>query len=174
MDFHFVYAVAQVIREIKNTFKIRDHERILIFTHSLEFFSIVIRNNIMANAFMMKPGSIEKFSDNLLMPYGNHLKDLVDIADGNILPTHTTGNSIRHVIETIAKFENPKIKLNEYVQNQEMLSKDSCIFTLCQDLSHGSVRMEPPYTEDLLREAAKKVIDFVKIKYPDQINGITH
>lgn len=172
MDFHFVYAVAQVIRDIKSIFNISSYERIWIFTHSNEFFSIVTRNNILAHAFMMKPGSIKKFNNQLLMPYDNHLLDLDKIVNDNESPNHTTGNSIRHVIETIAKFENPGMSLDRYVRDNEILSKDSCIFSLCQDLSHGNVRLETPYNEEVLREAARTVITFIKAKYPGQLEAI--
>ena len=172
MDFHFVYAVAQAIRDIKSTFGIAGHERVWIYTHNNEFFSIVMRNNILAHAFMMKPGSIQPFNHKLLLPYENHLLDLAEIASGIKTPNHTTGNSIRHVIETVSKFENPGISLDTYVRDHEMLSKDSCIFSLCQDLSHGNVRMEPPYSEDVLREAAKIVIEFIRANYPGQLKGI--
>ena len=173
MDFHYVYAVAQIIREIKTIFGITTYERIWILTHNMEFFSIVMRNNILKNAFMMKPGSIERFNHKLLMPYENHLLDLMAIVNGTAKPSHTTGNSIRHVIETISKFENPEIGIDKYVRKEEMLSKDSCIFSLCQDLSHGNIRLEPPYSEEMLKEAAKKVIEFVKTKYPGQLNSLT-
>lgn len=169
MDFHFVYAVAQAIRDIKGTFGILLHVRIWIFTHNNEFFSIVMRNNILKNAYIMRPGSIQKFNCQLLMPYENHLLDLAEIAEGKKTPNHTTGNSIRHVIETISKFEDPKISLNKYVSEEKILSKDSCIFSLCQDLSHGNIRMEVPYSEDVLREAAKTVIKFIEEKYPRQL-----
>lgn len=173
MDFHFVYAVAQAIRDIKSTFEISGHERIWIFTHNNEFFSIVMRNHVLTNAFIMKPGSIQSYKHQLLMPYESHLSDLVAIVKGNKSPNHTTGNSIRHVIETIAKFEDPQISLETFVNNEESLSKDSCIFSLCQDLSHGNVRMEPPYSDDMLREAARRVIEFIDTNYPGQLKGIT-
>ena len=54
MDFHFVYAVAQSIRDIKSYFGLSAHERIWIFTHNNEFFSIMMRNGILTNAFFMK------------------------------------------------------------------------------------------------------------------------
>ena len=172
MDFHFVYAVAQIIRNIKNVFNISSYERMWIFTHSNEFFSIITRNKIFPYAFMMKPGLIEEFNHQLLMPYDNHLSDLYKIANGIETPNHTTGNSIRHVIETIAKFESPRISLDKYVRDNEQLSKDSCIYSLCQDLSHGNIRLEPPYSEDVLIKAAKTVIEFIEANYPGQLETI--
>ena len=171
MDFHFVYAVAQSIRDIKSYFGFSAHERIWIFTHNNEFFSIMMRNGILTNAFFMKPGVITKFNHKLIMPYENHLLDLVRIAKGTQIPNHTTGNSIRHVIETIAKFEKPEISLENYVRDDEILSKDENIFTLCQDLSHGNIRFQPSYSEEVLKEAAKIVIGFIKTRYPGQLDS---
>lgn len=87
-----------------------------ILTHSNDFLTIITRSNIFTGAFMMKPGLIEKFNHQLLMPYDNHLSDLDKIASGIKVPNHTTGNSIRHVIKTIAKFESPEIRLDKYVR----------------------------------------------------------
>lgn len=172
MDFHFVYAVAQSIRDIKSYFGLSAHERIWIFTHNNEFFSIIMRNKILDYAFLLKPGLITKYNHNLIMPYENHLSDLARIASGKQMPNHTTGNSIRHVIETIAKFENPEIGLKDYVREDALLSQNSCLFSLCQDLSHGSIRLQPSYSEDVLREAAQIVIDFIENRYPGQIDAI--
>lgn len=171
MDFHYVYAVAQILRDLKSIFDMSRHERVWIFTHNIEFFSIIARNNILTNFYMIKPGKISSFGNKLLMPYENHLIDIAGIAEG-AEPSHTTGNSIRHVIETIAKFENPGVNLETYVSNNNTLSKDSCVFSLCQDLSHGNVRFEVPYNDDVLRQACKTVITFIREKYPDQLKNI--
>lgn len=174
MDFNFVYAVAQTIRDIKRIFDFTSPERIWIFTHSIEFFNILKRNKIFQNAFIISPGSIQRFNNQLMMPYENHLLDLLKIATGEKEPNHTTGNSIRHIIETIAKFEDPETNLVTYVRNIEILSKNSCIFSLCQDLSHGNIRFELPYSGDMLRNASKDVINFVSSRYPGQIENIKH
>ena len=174
MDFHFVYAVTQVLRSIKSIFGMSSYVRLWVFTHNIEFFSIMVRNNIIGekNAYMLKPGKVVRFNHTLLLPYENHLIDLLNIAEGSTEPDHTTGNSIRHVIETISKFEEPGIKLANYVAKTNLLKDDFCIFTLCQDLSHGAMRKEPPYDEEMLRNACKKVINFVESRYPKQIDNL--
>lgn len=172
MDFHYVYAVAQTIRDLKGIFGFPGNERVWVLTHNLEFFSIIMRNHILSNALMMRPGSITTFKHKFIMPYENHLIDLISIADGKQEPDHTTGNSIRHVIETISRFENPEMSLDTFIQNNEQLSNDACVFTLCQDTSHGYVRFESPYSEDVLRDAAKTVINFIESKYPGQIKSM--
>lgn len=172
MDFHFVYAVAQVLRSIKSIFGMSRHERLWVFTHNIEFFSIVARNHVLVATYMLKPGKIVPFNHQLLLPYENHLFDLLEIAERGKSPNHTTGNSIRHVIETISKFEDPEIGIEKYVVNSPELQKDPCIFSLCQDLSHGTVRRELPYDEELLKAACKTVITFVEAKYPRQVEKV--
>lgn len=171
MDFNYVYAVAQILRDLKTLFNMERHERVWVLTHNNEFFSIIARNSILSYFYMIKPGSISAFGNKLLMPYENHLLDIAKIADG-AEPDHTTGNSIRHVIETISKFENPGVNLETYVSQENTLSKDSCIFSLCQDLSHGNVRMERPYSDDVLRQACKTVISFIDVRYPGQLKNV--
>lgn len=172
MDFNYVYAVAQTLREIKAIFNIQGHERIWVFTHNLEFLSIIARNHVLSNVYLMTPGNIARYDYKLLMPYESHLHDIVCIADGAMEPSHTTGNSIRHVIETIAKFEDPQIGLDNYMQNNSVLSGNSVIFSLCQDLSHGNMRSEPPYTPEIMRSACKTVKTFVEQYYPKQIENV--
>lgn len=172
MDFHYVYVVAQSIRDIKNTFNITTHERIWVFTHNLEFFSIVTRNHILNTAYSLKPGKIETINAKLLMPYESHLSDIVKISRKEIAPNHTTANSIRHVIETICKFEFPDKGIESYIAENPILSNDACIFSICQDLSHGGIRTQPPYTEDVLIHACDTVVAFMTEKYSGQIDAI--
>lgn len=173
MDFHFVYAVAQVLRGIKSIFGMSKSERLWVFTHNIEFFSIMARNRIILNnIYMIKPGKIVQFNHQLLLPYENHLFDLLEIAERGKVPNHTTGNSIRHVIETISKFEDPEIGMKEYVADSPELQKDPCIYSLCQDLSHGNLRGEVPYDDELLISACKAVISFVEKKYPKQVEKV--
>lgn len=172
MDFHFVYAVAQVLRSIKSVFGMSRHERMWVFTHNIEFFSIVARNHVLVATYMLKPGNIVQFNHQLLLPYENHLFDLLEIAERGKTPNHTTGNSIRHVIETISKFEDPEISMEKYIANSPELQEDPCIFSLCQDLSHGTVRRELPYDEELLKGACKAVIAFVEHRYPGQVHKL--
>ena len=172
MDFHFVYAVAQSLRDIKDYFGITPYDRIWVFTHNLEFYSIVTRNHIINHAYVMKPGNIEQLKHQLLMPYENHLKDIVEIASGKQEPSHTTGNSIRHVLETVSRFEYPEKSLGTYISEHDILANNSCIFTYCQDSSHGNVRNQPPYSNEVITEACKVVVEFMTSNYKGQIDAI--
>lgn len=172
MDFHFAYAVAQSLRDIKAYFGITTYDRIWVFTHSLEFYSIVARNHIINRAYVMKPGKIERLKHQLLMPYENHLKDIVEIASGIQQLSHSTGNYIRHVLETVSRFEYPEKSLETYINENDTLANNSCIFTLCQDLSHGPVRNQPPYSHEVITEACKVMVEFMKNKYKGQVDAI--
>lgn len=172
MDFHFVYAVAQSLRELKDFFGITPYDRMWVFTHNLEFLSIVARNHIISHTYVMKPGKIEPFKHQLLMPYENHLRDIVETASGNQPPSHTTGNSIRHVLETVSRFEYPEKSLENYIKENEILANDYYIYTLCQDLSHGNVRTQPSSSPDIIIAACKVVVEFMKTNYKGQIDAI--
>jgi hypothetical protein len=148
------------------------HARLFVFTHNLEFYSIVARNHTITNTYVMKPGKIERLKKQLLMPYENHLYDIVKVANYEDVPTHTIGNSIRHVLETVSKFEFPEKNLEKYISENKDLSSNSCVFSLCQDLSHGAVRKQPPFDEQVLIRACKVVVEFMRVKYEGQINAI--
>ncbi|NLI14099.1 AAA family ATPase [Pelotomaculum propionicicum] len=172
MDFHYVYAVAQSLRDIKAFFGITTHERIWVFTHNMEFLSIIARNYIISKAYVMKPGSIEVLKHQLLMPYESHLKDIVETANGSQQPSHTTANSIRHVLETVSRFEYPERSIEKYIAENSILSQDSCIFTLCQDLSHGGIRIQQSFSAEILVAACKTVVAFMNSKYEGQVKAI--
>ena len=106
------------------------------------------------------------------MPYENHLHDVVCVADGSLDPSHTTGNSIRHIIETIARFEDPQTGLERYIENNEVLRSNSALYSLCQDTSHGNVRCELPYSQEIMRSACKAVKAFVESRYPEQVSNV--
>ena len=173
MDFHYVYTVAQSLRDIKSDFNIRSHDRIWVFTHNIEFLSIVTRNHIISRAYVMKPGKIEILYQQLLMPYESHLRDIIKIANQQEKPQHTTANSIRHVLETVSRFEFPDKSLEKYVKENDILSQNFCIFTLCQDLSHGGIRKQHPFSPDVLIAACKTIEKFMKSKYQGQVNAIS-
>lgn len=173
MDFHYVYAVADIIRHLKNSFAQINRIRYIIFTHNAEFMAMLYRNKIPKASLSMTKGKISKMNAELLMPYEHHLNDVLSVAKGINKPTHTIPNSIRQIIETIMRFETPKNNSTEkYIESNELLRKNSYIYSLMQDGSHGAVRKTLPIDEDTLKEACEVVIEFVKSKYPAQIEAI--
>ena len=172
MDFHYVYMVAQSLRDIKSIFGITGHERVWVLTHNMEFLSIIVRNKILNTSYILKPGQISIIDERLLLPYESHLNDIVKIAKGLQEPNHTTSNSIRHILETICRFEYPEKRIEGYVAENTVLSNNACIYTICQDLSHGGIRNQLPFSTDILKSACKTIVDFMNIKYKGQIDAI--
>jgi wobble nucleotide-excising tRNase len=172
MDFHYVYAVAQIIRNIKQHFDI-SKERYLILTHNIEFMSILTNNNIISNGFILENGQINNLNHNLIMPYEAHLRDVYQVSIRKMKPSHTTPNSIRHIMETINKFEKPDVKFEEYFNGIKEFKNNEFLYSLIQDCSHGRIRYEHPYTEETIINGCKCIIEFIKSKYQGQINHIT-
>ena len=171
MDFNYVYVVADIIRHLNNSFPQIEKIRYIIFTHNAEFMSILCRNNIPKLKCCMTKGKITNINSELLMPYEYHLNDIVCIANKTKKPSYTTPNSIRQVIETIMRFEAPQENSTEkYILNDPTLSKNSYIYSLMQDGSHGAVRKALPFNENTLNDACKIVVEFVRGKFPKQIN----
>lgn len=169
MDFLYVYNVALIIN---NYCKKKYGTNILLLTHNLEFFNIVLKNGLIDVGISLHNGELKKVSDNILMPYENHLKDVYNIAKGISTPNHTTPNSIRHIIETINKFKNPQQKIEEFIFTENILNANSPIIKIIQSFSHGEIREEESYTDDMIIEACKALIEYITNYYPGQIERV--
>ncbi|MCD4698204.1 MAG: AAA family ATPase [Bacteroidales bacterium] len=172
LDFHFVYAVSQIIRNIGTYFPL-DRIRFLILTHNIEFMSILMRNEIIKQKFILLNNSIETLRDELVMPYESHLRDIYLVSKGIHKPTHTIPNSIRHVLETISRFENPNIAFKEYFHKISDFEGNQFLYSLAQDGSHGILRIEKAYTDDMIKNGCVSVIEFIMKKYSGQIDQIS-
>lgn len=169
MDFLYVYNVALIIN---NYCKKKYGTNLLLLTHNLEFFNIVLKNGLIDVGISLHNGEFKKVSDNILMPYENHLKDVYGVSKGRIDPSHTTPNSIRHIIETINKFKNPQQKLEEFIFAEKILSENSPFIKIIQSFSHGEIREEESYTDDMIIEACQALIEYMEAMFPGQINRI--
>ena len=54
-------------------------------------------------------------------------------------------------------------------ENEEFLNKDY-LYVLFEDMSHGSVRFDIPYTEEEIKEACQAVVKFIERKYSSQLD----
>lgn len=172
MDFNYIYVVSSIIRRLREYIPIPSSkkERLMIFTHNMEFLRILSANQIISSSYRIKKNIIEKFTGNFSIPYIMHLKDIYAISEGDERPNHTTANSVRHILETLNRFENPnkEASIEQYIRCN--LPDDQYLYTLIQDLSHGAWRSEQPSVfEDDYTEICKRVIDLIKQKYPGQI-----
>ena len=87
------------------------------------------------------------------------------------LYSHTTANSIRHIIETLSKFQNIEISedsISEYIK--ENIPNDKKSYTFINDLSHGGWRSEQePMTNEDYQEVCEAIIKHIEKKFPKQI-----
>lgn len=172
LDFHYVYGVVQIIRNLDSLFSI-DRVRMIVLTHNTAFFNLLARNNIACEHFLLNNGYIDKCPKRILVPYSAHLTDIYNVAKGD-KPSHTTGNSLRQIIETIWRFDDPSANdLRSYLEKDKCSSLKECeyLYSLCNDQSHGASifdRMQP-IDEDSVRRACIAVLGYVHNRFPGQL-----
>ena len=171
-DFHFVYATSQIIRTLDKLFNI-SRLRLIILTHNLEFMSIIIRNKVIDQKFILENNKLETLGNELIMPYEEHLRDIYEISQGTKNPSHTTQNSLRHVLETINRFIAPDIDLNTFCERIDNFTENEFLYSLMHDGSHGIIRLQKPYTDQMIKSACNVVSDYVLKDFSGQIKIIT-
>ena len=172
LDFHYVYSVAQIIRRLNDDtrFPIGERLRFLILTHNIEFMSILIRNKIIDGRFILEKSNIKVLQKELIMPYEEHLRDVYEVSESIKIPSHTTPNSIRHILETINKFEKPNLDFLKYCEDIELLKDDNeFLYALIHDNSHGNYRSQMANTPDMIIKGCKKIIEVISNKFDGQI-----
>lgn len=171
MDFSHVYTLCGVIRDIKIIIDKLKRERIIIFTHNNDFMRVLTSNNIIDKKLLLKKGELRDFNNNLTVPYINHLIDIYNIARKGETVNHTTANSIRHIIETLTKFQNidiSKDSIAEYIKNS--IPNDTKSYTLINDLSHGGWRGEQaPINDEDYIEVCETIIKHIELVFKGQI-----
>lgn len=75
-------------------------------------------------------------------------------------------------ITTIYRFEGSVGNFDDYLLNDEILKECGYLYSLIEDQSHGGLREERGYTDEMLIETCKTVIKFINNKYPGQIEEI--
>lgn len=179
MDYHHVYEIAQIIRSLGDRFDSGGGSRLrfLLLTHNVAFFNLLAGSKIATDLFLMDKGGITPCDGRVIAPYSEHLADLKRVCDGE-QPTHTTGNSIRQVLESLMHFEKPTMaSLFNYLNepDQADLKKAEYIYTLCNDQSHGDAfyGQEQPIDPEDIRRACQVVVEHVQRKYPGQLEALT-
>lgn len=171
-DFHFVYATAQIIRTLNKLFSIQ-RLRLILFTHNLEFMSIIIRNKIIDQKFILANNKLENLGNELIMPYEAHLRDVYEISQGTKLPSHTTPNSLRHILETINRFIAPDVELNTFCERIDGYAENEFLFSLMHDGSHGGIRLQKAYTDPMIKAACDVIANYVSKDFAGQIKLIS-
>ena len=175
MDYHYVYMIAQTIKDIglfaclNSPSAVYHPVNIWVFTHNAEFLNILIQHFGVTKAFRLKPGEIVDLNKQMIyLAYHAHLRDIIDIAQKRKLPSHTTGNSIRHVVETLARFEYPvRNAVTRFFEANKQLCKNTYLDYLCNDSSHGG--MKPLIDDIVLIDACIIVESLVKARYEGQL-----
>ena len=171
MDFTYVYTLSGVIRDFKSIFPKMERVRHMVLTHNSDFIRILYSNNILDKVLLLKNSTLYEWNDNFTVPYINHLLDIYCVARKGAKATHTTANSIRHIIETIDKFESinsNEESVKEFIRKN--IPNDKKSYTYINDLSHGGWRTEqPPMTDDDYQEVCEAVVSLVERRYPNQV-----
>ena len=171
MDFDHVYTLCGVIRDIKQIIDNMGNERLFIFTHNTEFMRVLSHHRIVNTRLILKNSKLSKFPINSTAPYINHLLDIYKIAKRVDLPSHTTANSIRHVVETLTKFDRVVLEgesIKNFLAEKLPVDKRSCI--LINDLSHGGYRTEQSLiTEDEYIAMCDDILTLVSDQFGGQI-----
>lgn len=145
--------------------------RHIVLTHNSDFIRILYSNNILDKVLLLKNSTLHEWNDNFTVPYINHLLDIYRVARKGATATHTTANSIRHIIETIDKFESinsNEDSVKEFIRNN--IPNDKKSYTYINDLSHGGWRTEqPPMTDDDYKEVCEVIVSLVEKRYPNQV-----
>lgn len=172
-DFHFVYATSQLIRTLNKLFAI-SRLRLIILTHNLEFMSIIIRNKIIDQKFVLNDSKLETLANELIMPYEEHLRDVYGISQGTKSPSHTTPNSLRHILETINRFIAPDIELSTFCERIDGFTENEFLYSLMHDGSHGGIRLQKAYTNSMIKSACGVVSNYVLKDFSGQIKVISN
>lgn len=171
MDFTHVYTLCGVIRDIGKIIDKINKERLLIFTHNNDFMRVLTSNNIVDKKLLLKGGELKEFNNNLTVPYINHLLDIYNIARNGGTANHTTANSIRHIIETLTKFQNIEISsdsIAEYIRKN--IPNDTKSYTLINDLSHGGWRSEQsPINDEDYVDVCETIVKHIENEFNGQI-----
>jgi hypothetical protein len=175
MDFHYTYSLCRILEHLNEFFdgySNRKKLRFILFTHNIEFMSILLRNNVIQKKYVLTPGKLKELKKELVMPYHEHLSDIYKVANNAQEPTHTTPNSMRNVLETIGRFEDPNQDLIAFVDKNEDLKKCSSLYNMIQDLSHGVVRSQPAIFPEDVKKGCVTIVKFLENRYKGQIDNV--
>lgn len=169
MDYHYVYSVSSVIRDLQNYIPSVETVRFLILTHNVDFYNMLIKNKITKDNFILENGKIIKINENkYILPYIEQLKEIYEIFLDKEKPKYHTANSIRNVLESVGRFFYPTNDLHDVMQKLGLMD----LYNFVNDGSHGSYANQKPITDTNIKDYCEKLIEVLKEKIPGQIKMI--
>lgn len=175
MDYHYVYSVSKVIRDLQNYISDIEKIRFLILTHNVDFYNMLIRNKITKDNFILEDGKIIKINENkYILPYIEQLKEIYKIYIGQEKPKYHTANSIRNILESVGRFFYPTDDLHDVMQKLGLMEADNILYSFINDGSHGGYVSQKPITEDDKKRCCVDVINALTKIIPGQIEMIAN
>ena len=135
---------------------------------------MVMGTKTLNEAWMLDEGKVTEVKNEILAPYAAHLRAINQVANG-AAPSHTTGNSIRQILETLMHFEDPSLgTLGDYLESDYggRLNEVAYLHLICNDQSHGTRTFgyaQPPMDDSTIRRACNAVIEHIRDRYPGQL-----
>lgn len=173
MDYHYVYQVSDIIRNLYNELKIdKKKYRYIILTHNYEFLNLLMSNNISTLNLMLSQNHLQKLNTKVMIPYKEHLNVIKEASEDIGKITYQTPNSMRHVLETICRFVSPKCELQDFIRNNDILAKNEYLFTAINDLSHGGIREQKPFQEEDIQRGCNTIIEYINEKFSGQLDNL--
>lgn len=170
MDYHYVYQVSDIIRNLYNELNINKSKyRYIILTHNYEFLNLLIANKISTLNLMLSQNNLQKLNTKVMIPYKEHLNAIKEASEDTEKITYQTPNSMRHVLETICRFVSPKCELQDFIRNSDVLANNEYLFTTINDLSHGGIRKQKPFLPEDIQKGCKAIIDYINKYFSGQL-----
>lgn len=174
MDYHYVYQVSDIIRNLYNELNINKNKyRYIILTHNYEFLNLLIANKISTLKLMISQNNLQKLNTKMMIPYKEHLNAIKKASEDMGMITYQTPNSMRHVLETICRFVSPKCELQDFIRDNNVLANNEYLFTAINDLSHGGIREQKPFFPEDIQRGCKAIIDYIDENFSGQLEDVS-
>ena len=178
MSYDFVFAIAQTLKNLSISDKgevslnpgLIDgvsyaRPELLVLTHSTYFFNVARTNRVVKDeaTFALHPeGAVHQIVPlkRYAAPFGEQLRDICDVANGLRAPDHSTGNTIRSVLEAIGRFCRPdkSESLSDFIQYVATEDNIAIRSVLINSLSHGTYYDEMPSPDDIKLACGETVL----------------
>ncbi|MGB0844084.1 MAG: AAA family ATPase [Alphaproteobacteria bacterium] len=187
MSYDYVYTVAQTLKNLnvsdKGVVSVNPHNlgkgsssrpNLLVLTHSNYFFNLLQSNKIVESggSFQLQKRQSThtlKKLDKYVSYFIQHLEDVYKVAKKGEEPSHTTGNSIRALLEAVGRFCRPdKVQLTEFLSYLMGKEKFGISSVLINTLSHGTYAEYCADPEDL-KKACREAIKVIERYAPGQL-----